>query len=44
MKSGVWKSGVETGFLSVLSNIILAFANNICMLPYNYDIIRNLSV
>ena len=28
----VWKSGAETGFLSVLPNIILAFANNICMI------------
>ena len=30
----VWKSGVEMGFLSALPNIILAFANNICMLCF----------
>ena len=27
-----WKSGTEIGFLSALSNMIFAFANNICII------------
>lgn len=27
-----WKSGTEIGFLSAFSNMILAFANNICII------------
>ena len=34
MSAVVWKSGVESGFLSVLPNMILAFANSICMLLF----------
>ena len=29
-----WKSGTEIGFLSALSNMIFAFANNICIIIY----------
>ncbi|CUP89108.1 Uncharacterised protein [Segatella copri] len=27
-----WNSGTEIGFLSAFSNMILAFANNICII------------
>ena len=29
-----WKSGTEIGFLSALSNMIFAFAYNICIIIY----------